>query len=128
MFCSLPFQHVACKKTSLYLICVVLKINYFEIEMCMCVNLYAIQDLLFYGKSIFNPHFMPTCFAEMSGVSRGAMTREHIDRWRAAVGSVLARIAGTFVNVCKAVTHILIDNNNLSKHNSIYGIKKSTLS
>ena len=52
------------------------------------------------------------------------MTREHIDCWRAAVGPVLARIACTFVNVCNTVMHILIDNNNLSKHNSIYGITK----
>ena len=32
VFCSLPFQHVACKKSLLYLLCVVLKINYFELN------------------------------------------------------------------------------------------------
>ena len=32
VFCSLPFQHVTCKKTLLYLLCVVLKINYYELN------------------------------------------------------------------------------------------------
>ena len=30
VFCSLPFQHVVCKKPLLYVLCAVLKINYFE--------------------------------------------------------------------------------------------------